>query len=239
MSQQKHIWNPADNPWTVNLDAAPQMREYAQIAARIARDAPGTLLDWGCGNGQVTAMLTAAGLTVEAFDYWGPDSPDAVVPLPANPQIRAWISSAQVALPYEDHQFGAVLSCGVLEHVRDPNGSLDEIRRVLAPGGLLYCYKLPNRRSWTEAAARMTGRTHHGSREFDVLYTLGSARELFERHGFTVLEARYANMLPLLLTGDWARTAVEPIWGVNRALSRIPGVRLLATNVEVVARAPR
>src|SRR5215469_7200826 len=45
-------------------------------------------------------------------------------------------------------------------------------------------------------------------------------------------EARYANMLPLLLTADWARAAEEPIWRLNRALSRIPGLRLLATNVE-------
>jgi hypothetical protein len=110
---------------------------------------------------------------------------------------------------------------------------------VLTPGGLLYCYKLPNRHSYIERLARVMGRYHHGCGEFDRLYTLGSARALFERHRFAVLEARYANMLPLLLTADWARAAEKPIWRLNRDLSRIPGLRLLATNVELIARAPR
>jgi 2-polyprenyl-3-methyl-5-hydroxy-6-metoxy-1,4-benzoquinol methylase len=231
-----HSWNPVDNPWDVNLHAAPQIREYAEIVARISRDAPGIILDWGCGHGQVTSMLMSAGLRVEAFDYWGEDAPNAVVPLPSYPEIHAYISSEHVALPYENFRFDAVLSCGVLEHVKDPDRSLDEIKRVLTPGGLLYCFKLPNRHSYTEWIAKVMGRTHHGSREFDLLYTVDSARALFERHGFEVLEVRYMNMLPLLLTADWARTAVEPIWRLNRALSGVPGLRLLATNVELVAR---
>jgi SAM-dependent methyltransferase len=215
------------------------MREYAEIVARISRDAPELILDWGCGFGQIASMLVAAGLNIEAFEYQGADSPNAVVSLPFYPEIHAYISSEEVALPYEDSWFDAVLSCGVLEHVRDPDGSLDEIRRVLTPGGLMYCFKLPNRHSYVERIARFTGRHYHGSDEFDTLYTLGSARALFERHGFEVLEARYANMLPLLLTAEWARAAEEPIWRLNRALSRVPGPHLVATNVELVARAPR
>jgi SAM-dependent methyltransferase len=129
-----------------NLRAAPQMREYKEIVARIAADSPGLILDWGCGLGQLTSLLVAAGLAVESFDYGGPQAPDAEVPLELYPQHSAFVSSDPVALPYEDGRFEAVLSCGVLEHVKDPGASLDEIQRVLAPAGLLYCYKLPNRR---------------------------------------------------------------------------------------------
>jgi SAM-dependent methyltransferase len=213
------------------------MREYAEIVARISGDEPGLILDWGCGYGQISSMLVGAGLRIESFEYAGPGSPNAVVSLPLYPEIRAYISSEDVALPYEDSTFDAVLSCGVLEHVRDPGGSLDEIRRVLAPGGVLYCFKLPNRHSYTERIAKVMGRHYHGRDKFDTLYTLGSARALFERHGFTVMEARYANMLPLLLTADWVRAAEGPFWRLNRALSRVPGLRLLATNVELIARA--
>src|SRR5207245_3069702 len=56
-------YRAADNPrWRdVNLRAAPQFLEYEAIVARIAADRPGRILDWGCGWGQVTALLVRAG----------------------------------------------------------------------------------------------------------------------------------------------------------------------------------
>jgi ubiquinone/menaquinone biosynthesis C-methylase UbiE len=225
------------NAVNLNLRAAPQMREYTEIVARIKADAPARILDWGAGLGQITSMLAAAGLNVESFDYGGPAAPDAEVALPTYPQFTAYISSDPVALPYEGGRFDAVLSCGVLEHVKDPGASLDEIRRVLVPGGTLYCHKLPNRFSYLELIARHTNRFYHGEGEFDLLYTTASARRLFERHGYDVLELRRANMLPLLLTAGWAARGEEAIWRANRALARVPLLNLLATNVELVARA--
>ena len=66
-------------------------------------------------------------------------------------------------LPFDDGAFDAVLSCGVLEHVEDPDASLEEIRRVLVPGGTFYVYKLPNRTSYLEAIARRAGLYYHGA----------------------------------------------------------------------------
>src|SRR5258708_33844598 len=144
-------------PDGIHLRAALQLREYAEIVARISRDAPGVILDWGCGYGQVSSMLAAVGLRAESFDHRGPDAPNEVMSLPSYPEIHAYISSEQVALPYEDSRFDAVLSCGVLEHVKDPDGSLDEISRVLTPGGLRYCFKLPNRHSDIDWFCRAAG----------------------------------------------------------------------------------
>jgi SAM-dependent methyltransferase len=237
---ESRVPNVEANPSNLNLRSAPQMREYREIVARIARDRPGLLLDWGCGWGQVTSLLVEAGLSVESFDYRGPGSPNAIVPLRVFPSLSAYISSDPVTLPYDDARFDAVLSCGVLEHVVDPDGSLEELRRVLVPGGTMYCFKLPNRHSYTEWIARRSGRLHyHGIGEFDRLYTATSARALFERHAFEVLEVRRANMLPLLLTGDWARSAENAIWATNRALAHVPLLNVLSTNVELIARSRR
>ena len=59
---------------------------------------------------------------------------------------------------------------------------------------------------------------------------------LLTRHGFAVQEIRLMNMLPLTLTGRVAARAARSIWAANRALSAVPGLNLLATNVELVAR---
>ena len=45
----------------VNLRSAPQMEEYRAIVRRIRADRPSSILDWGCGHGQVTNLLNEAG----------------------------------------------------------------------------------------------------------------------------------------------------------------------------------
>lgn len=42
-------------------------------------------------------------------------------------------------LPFKDGVFQAVFSLAVLEHVRDPFACAQEIKRVLGPGGRVYC----------------------------------------------------------------------------------------------------
>jgi len=213
-----------------NLRSEPQMLMYQALARDLARRRPGRLLDWGCGFGQVSALLRAEGVDVVAFDV----RPGLVAPtrerLERFPEIEAHVSSDPVALPFETDSFDTVLSCGVLEHVEDPDGSLDELRRVLKPGGIFHVVNLPNRFSYTERIARLLGRYYHGQLPDDRVYTKRRARELFERHGFELRAFRRAHMLPLTLGGP-----ARPIWAASRALEHVPGLNLLATSLELVA----
>ena len=227
----------------VNLASAPQMLEYERIADRLAADRPGPILDWGCGAGQVTSLLRERGLEVTAFDYRPGLEAPTVAPLENYPDVHAHLSSEPVTLPFADDAFGAVLSCGVLEHVKDPELSLEELKRVLRPGGTIYVYKLPNRHSYLEAIARLVARFGgdiywHGKHPYDVLYDEGSAAALLERHGYGVRDLHLANMLPLTLPGPLARRLTPVIWRLNEGLAHVPGLRRLATNVELVAIAP-
>jgi ubiquinone/menaquinone biosynthesis C-methylase UbiE len=221
----------------INLRSGPQMEEYRAIVRRIQADHPASVLDWGCGYGQVTELLQKTGLDVTAFDY-RPDVGEGPRPMERYPHLSVYLSGEPWRLPFADGAFEAVLSCGVLEHVMDPDASLEEIMRILAPGGTFYVFKLPNRTSYLEAIARRTGLYYHGACEHDKLYDRRSAAAMLHRHGFEVSEVRRMNMLPLSLTAPWASRAARLIWDTNRRLSAVPGLNLIATNIELVARAP-
>jgi ubiquinone/menaquinone biosynthesis C-methylase UbiE len=213
------------------------MQEYVAIAARIAAERPGRVLDWGCGHGQVSHLLLERGLDVSSFDYDPHAAHGERRRLEHYPEIEAHLSSDPVALPFADSSFELVLSCGVLEHVQRPADSLAELRRVLVPGGRLLVYKLPNRFSYLEAIAKRAGLYYHGSLPDDRVYDRRSALRLLQGCGFAVEDFRRRNMLPLTIEHRALWRASPAIWRANVALSRVPGLSLLATNLELDARA--
>lgn len=220
----------------INLRSVPQMCEYRDIADRVAEQHFEPVLDWGGGWGQVTHLLRERGVDVEAFDYLEGAKP-RLVQLQRFPEITAHVSGDPVKLPFSDGRFGAVLSCGVLEHVQDPAASLKELRRVLRPGGRLFIYKLPNRFSYLERIAKTLGLYYHGKLENDRVYDLRRIRALVPAHGFRIDAVRRTNMLPLTLDHAFASRHADGMWRANRRLGRTPLLNLLATNLEVDASA--
>ncbi|MCL2145659.1 MAG: class I SAM-dependent methyltransferase [Methanomassiliicoccaceae archaeon] len=98
---------------------------------------PGSkVLDLGCGTGKTTAALINMGMDVTGLDF----SPSAI-----NQCIGAFGDRAKFILaecdriPLPDGYFDAVTAIHVLEHLDDVQaaGAAKEIRRVLAPGGLV------------------------------------------------------------------------------------------------------
>ncbi len=86
----------------------------------------GVLLDLGCGN------KPYAGIFIKHVDkYIGAD-----VQQNSQNTVDAIIDIAG-RLPFEEASFGTVLSTQVLEHVEHPGVHLQEIARVLRPGGIL------------------------------------------------------------------------------------------------------
>jgi SAM-dependent methyltransferase len=178
----------------------------------------------------MTALLLEHGVDTVAFDHRSDLEGPTTEPLERFPEIEAHLSPEPVDLPFENGSFDTVLSCGVLEHVPDPAGSLREIRRILRPGGMFYVANLPNRYSYTERGARLLGRYYHGQLPDDRVYTVATAQALLEGQGDRVTEARRVHMLPLTLGGPARAT-----WTISCLLERVPGLNVVATSLELVA----
>jgi SAM-dependent methyltransferase len=90
------------------------------------------VLDLGCGDGRLTSELDASELT--AADV----SPIALERARERlPGARMVELEHDAELPFEDGSFDLVLCAETIEHVRDVQLLLSEIRRVLRPGGSL------------------------------------------------------------------------------------------------------
>jgi len=89
-------------------------------------------LDLGCGDGRLAAELDAGELA--AADV----SPVALERTRRRlPDARIVELEPDAALPFGDGSFDLVLCAETIEHVRDVQLLLSEIRRVLRPGGTL------------------------------------------------------------------------------------------------------
>ena len=91
----------------------------------------GRALDLGCGDGSLSALLDAESLTVADV------SRVALERARRLPAARAVELEPDAPLPFEDGGFDIVLCAETIEHVRDVQLFLSEIRRVLRPGGRL------------------------------------------------------------------------------------------------------
>ena len=87
------------------------------------------ILDLGCGDGQLTARLVAAGVEVR-----GVDASAAMVSAARARGIAADEATAE-NLPYADASFEAVFSNAALHWVRDQDAMMAQVHRVLKPCG--------------------------------------------------------------------------------------------------------
>ena len=94
------------------------------------------VLDLGCAGGFMSEAIAKKGALVTGID----PASEAIAAAQAHAEegglsIRYNVGVGE-ALPYPDCAFDAVVCVDVLEHVSDLQRVLDEVARVLAPGGL-------------------------------------------------------------------------------------------------------
>lgn len=102
----------------------------------------GSLLDVGCSTGLFLAAARASGWTVRGVEY----SADAAQQARQNYGLDV-ITGALDARVLQGQQFDVITLWDVLEHVPSPAATLQEVRELLKPDGLLLI-KTPNVDGW-------------------------------------------------------------------------------------------
>lgn len=107
-----------------------RLRERTMLRFIATNSRPGKFLDAGCGTGLLLRHLRPGSVGIDInprnIEKARRHAPDAVLLL------------ADVeAIPFPDQTFSTILLTEVLEHLPDPRVMLEELWRVLAPGGVV------------------------------------------------------------------------------------------------------
>lgn len=133
MKEKDYLW--------LNLRELPYFRAFLRaIEGKFYEnlEMPDPILDLGCGDGSFTRITFDMPLDAGIDPWTGP-----VHKAGKSGSYRHVIQGDGHQMPFENHQFQTVISNSVLEHIPDLQPVLEDVGRVLVPGGLFY-FCVPN-----------------------------------------------------------------------------------------------
>lgn len=166
------------------------------------------ILDLGCGNGFLSQLFPN-------YDLVGVDISDGML---ANNPYK-WVKGSAESIPFPNNYFDFVVCRSLIHHLENPEMALEEIFRVLKPGGQVSFWD-PNHNALYETIRHIFQHTDR----FSHLHHSFNDKELFmmiEDADFEITEKRYIGYLayPLIGFPDIVNFHI-PI-GVGRALMAI------------------
>ncbi len=186
----ERLWRPLGGRLLMGA-TGPGMREEHRMALNMLELSPSDrVLDVACGPGNFTrdfARATGGGLVV------GLDASKTMLSVAVRESESAnlaYVRGDACALPFRDGAFDAICCFAALYLIREPMRALDEIARVLAPGGRVALLSSCNRGPLPTGATNAVVRSLSGVRIFarDEL-----TRALRDR-GLTGIEQRVAGL---------------------------------------------
>jgi SAM-dependent methyltransferase len=155
---------------------------------------PRKILEVGCGDGAMLRLLVAQGI-----DARGVDASSSGIERCKTTGLNAQCLDVSVdGLPFADDEFDAVLCLETLEHLMNPYYALQEVRRVLIPGGRFLC-SVPN---------PLSGHPYL----YPGLFEYSNFRRFLEQSGFTIERV-----------APWQKVSREMI--LPTALRKVPVLR--------------
>lgn len=223
---------------------------YSDLIHGYATSGGKRVLDVGCGNGYVLSRYARYGAEVHGVDLTATAVDLSRKRFELNGLRGDFRQIDGVHLPYPDDHFDIVCSMGVLHHIADPRPTIEEIARVLRPGGeviLMLYYRWSYKYVVLFRLKRLLDPRYRGMNQQEALnrndgegcplalvYSKAEAKALlsrFEDHSFRLNQLTWRQLLLL-----------EPLTRVAGRVFGSPSDNLLARrlgwNLYVHARKP-
>jgi SAM-dependent methyltransferase len=169
------------------------------------RPAEVKLLDIGCGTGTLIGILKNRGFSVLGLDFSAEASKLAML----ENGVKVVVGSLEDA-KFPDRSFDIVTLFHVMEHLPEPGEMLQEVKRILVPGGRVVL-QVPNIDSWQR---KIFGPYWYGLDipRHVIDYSPSSMTRLLEKSGFELTRIRHFNLrdnAPALVSSLF--TSLDPV----------------------------
>jgi len=179
------IYNEGDKPFTQYPD---KLAQY--LFSRYKLPKGGKILDLGCGRGEFLKGFIRCGLNGYGVDR-------STIAKSICPEAEILQSDLENnTLPFNDNFFDVVFSKSVLEHFYYPEKLVQEIYRILKPGGLVITM-VPD---WESVY-----KIFYDDYTHRTPFTLNSLRNIFKIYGFDQVKVEKIRQLPFLWSLPWLK----------------------------------
>lgn len=233
----RHVhWGYWPNPQQATFTA----EDFANAAERLSQEVYGaatiangqTVVDVGCGFGGTIASLNEhfsdLQLTGVNIDSRQLDRAKEWV-IPQNNNVINWVEANAIALPFADASVDVVLAVECIFHFPSRQQFLQEVRRILKPGGQLAISDfLPFDLVSTLPLLKNNpiGDSFYGG--FDISYTITSYRDLAQKTGFRLAIERDITTETLPTYDCLRRLAMELKWFEVSAMTQTLAIELVS-----------
>ena len=200
------VYNEQERPFTTYPD---QLARY--LVSRYGIDPGHRLLDIGCGRGEFLRGFMDCGL-----QGYGVDRSRAAAQLCPEAELRT-TDLESAPLPFNDDSFDIVFSKSVIEHFYFLERLIQEVYRVLKPGGLVITM-CPD---W-----EFNIRIYFEDYTHRTPFMLSSLRDIQLIHGFENVKCERFRQLPILWKHPWLVAIAE--------LTRLLAPRFLKPHIKFV-----
>lgn len=186
------------------------------------------ILDLGCNNGQNTIKVAKKCKKVVGIDI------DETIlkiarenTLPFK-NVKLVKGSLEERLPFKDAQFSKILMLAVLEHIKNRLQLINEVKRVVKVGGIIFI-SVPNKETSWKYEQRKVGLNYFSDPDHKIEYSEEDIRKLMLDNGLKIIDFRYTR------SDTYLRGLIDIIGGISLSLYK----RLLDYRKNIVINNPK